>query len=97
MREQNPFIPAMVTDVWAAERDYQSQDGPQALRDFIANRQQLIHALESLTAADWERPARHTIFGPTTLRELMGFIATHDRSHIQQSYLALQGALRQAV
>lgn len=97
IHEQNPFIPGMVTDVWAEERDYQSQDGPQALRDFTASRQQLIHTLERLAPADWDRPARHAIFGPTTLRELMGFIATHDRSHIQQSYLAFQDALRQAV
>jgi FMN phosphatase YigB (HAD superfamily) len=83
--ESNPFLPGMDTDTWAEQRNYQQQDGPAALQEFIEVRTQLIAQLERLDEAEWQRTARHAIFGPTTLLELTGFIATHDRTHIQQS------------
>ncbi len=86
--EDNPFLPGINADVWAGERNYYDQDGPAALQEFIAVRTQLIAKLEQLPEQDWQRPARHAIFGPTSLQELVGFIATHDRSHIQQSLVA---------
>jgi FMN phosphatase YigB (HAD superfamily) len=86
--ETNPFLPGINTDTWAEERNYRDQDGPSALQEFILERTHLTARLEGLSEADWERPARHAIFGPTNLSELVSFIATHDRSHIQQSLAA---------
>lgn len=83
-----PFIAGINTDRWAEERGYASEDGPTALAQFIAARKQLIERLEALSEPDWQREARHAIFGPTHLHELVSFIATHDRSHIQQAYEA---------
>ncbi|MDD5371482.1 MAG: DinB family protein [Anaerolineaceae bacterium] len=91
LNDQNPFIPGIVTDPWAKERDYAHQDGAQALHTFIDNRIRLLDILEHLNSEEWDRPARHAIFGPTRLRELVGFITTHDRAHIQQSYRTFQG------
>ncbi len=84
IQHENPFIPGMDTDQWAAERQYCKQNGSQALHNFIATRLQLLNLLTNLTEQDWQRPARHAIFGPTHLQELTGFIAEHDRLHIQQ-------------
>jgi FMN phosphatase YigB (HAD superfamily) len=81
----NPFLPGIDTDTWAQERDYRQQDGPAALRQFIEVRTRLVARLEALAGRDWQQPARHAIFGPTNLQELVGFVATHDRSHVQQS------------
>jgi len=88
--ETNPFLAGMNTDTWAEERNYQQQDGPTALREFIEARTRLVARLQSLDESDWQRTARHAIFGPTTLQELVGFITTHDRTHIQQTQKAMQ-------
>ncbi|NJN45098.1 MAG: DinB family protein, partial [Anaerolineae bacterium] len=60
------------------------QDGPEALQDFISHRLNTLALLEFLDDAGWQRPARHAIFGPTTLQEVSQFIAEHDRLHIRQ-------------
>ncbi len=87
--EHNPFIPGQDTDPWAAIRRYDLQDGRQALVDFTQARLQVLNLLEELTEEDWDRPARHAIFGPTTIRELVNIIAGHDILHVQQTYKAL--------
>ncbi len=87
--EDNPFIAGLNTDSWAKERDYYHQDGRKALKEFISARDSLIRELETLTGADWERQVRHAIFGPTTLRELVSFTTTHDRTHIQQAHASV--------
>lgn len=83
-KEENPLLVGINTDPWADERDYAQQDGPSAVQEFIASRTRLIHLLEGLRANEWQKQARHTIFGPTHLSELVGFITTHDRNHVQQ-------------
>jgi FMN phosphatase YigB (HAD superfamily) len=84
MNGSNPFIPGAVTDPWVDERNYAQECGPDALTTFTQIRTEILHLLESLGEDEWQNPARHAIFGPTTLHELIHFIATHDRSHIQQ-------------
>ena len=83
---ENPFLPGIVTDVWADERGYINQNGPAALAAFVAVRTELVKLLGNLDAEGWKMPARHAIFGPTQLIELAGFITTHDRTHIHQLY-----------
>ena len=80
----NPFISAINTDAWAEQRNYHQEDRYQSLDQFISVRKKLITLLSGLDASDWFKPARHSIFGPTNLFELMKFIAQHDRAHIQQ-------------
>lgn len=81
---EEPFIPARVTDTWATERDYNKQDIVQAMQDFTSARKQVVDLLHSLTSADWKRKARHAIFGPTDLQELVKFMVEHDKLHIRQ-------------
>ena len=78
-----PFIPARMTAAWAEERDYNSQDFSQALRDFTMARIETTEFLSGLEE-EWGRKARHAIFGPTNLQELVKFITEHDRLHIRQ-------------
>lgn len=87
--EQNPFLAGQETDPWAVARQYQLQDGWQALRDFINTRLEILNLLENLPSEEWDRSARHAIFGPTHLRELVNIIAGHDILHVQQVYKAL--------
>ncbi|MEZ0396922.1 MAG: DinB family protein [Anaerolineales bacterium] len=86
LAEENPFLPAEMTDRWVEERDYARQQGGEALEAFVAARKEILDLLEALEPDAWARPARHAIFGPTHLLELVRFIAEHDRSHIQQVF-----------
>ena len=84
LSEENPFITAGDTDVWAAERCYAQQDGNAVLSDFLAARMETLSVLMTLKGKDWLRSGRHAIFGPITLEEQLGFIAEHDRVHLIQ-------------
>jgi hypothetical protein len=84
-----PFIPARNTDMWALERNYEKQDAAAALVDFTAARIQTVELLRSLTT-EWQRKARHAIFGPTDLMELVKFMAEHDKLHIRQIWLTIK-------
>jgi HAD superfamily hydrolase (TIGR01549 family) len=86
IQEDNPFIPGIETDQWAEQRQYCLQSGQGALATFIQSRISLIDQLAALPPDAWLRQIRHAIFGPTTLLELVGFIAAHDRIHIHQIY-----------
>lgn len=82
--EKNPFIAGQDTDPWAEERHYIEQNGALALNEFVSSRLQVLDLLSNLQNEDWQRPARHAIFGPTTLQELVSIMAGHDRLHVHQ-------------
>ncbi len=84
-----PFLPGINTDSWAEERNYTCENGISALQQFMDARAEILKRLFTLPESSWHLAARHAIFGPTTLKELVGFIATHDRVHISQSWEAL--------
>lgn len=90
LSESNPFIEAVDADRWAEEREYKSEDGPSVLKGFVESRLELLEILSTLENSTWEKEARHTIFGPTTLFELFKIIARHDRLHIQQIHKTLE-------
>ena len=92
-KEQNePFIPRPDTGVWASQRDYFHEDGVSALKEFNDARRKILTLLKEVPAehSAWERKARHAIFGPTNFLEIVGFIAEHDRLHIQQAWSTLK-------
>ncbi len=89
LKNENAFIPGQDTDPWAAERRYLSQDGLQAFLAYASARQELLALFATFTAVDWERKVRHTIFGPTTLRELAGIMNSHNQSHVHQALQTL--------
>ena len=90
LQEDNPFIRGQDTDPWAKERDYIFQDGPLALVDFIQARVEMLDILIRMGPSGWSRTARHAIFGPTNLQELVGIVAGHDRLHVHQAKATLQ-------
>lgn len=84
LQEDNPFIAGVDTDAWVEANQYADQDGPAAFQEFLATRLETLALLDTLTENDWKRPARHAIFGPTSLQEIGQFMAEHDRLHIRQ-------------
>ncbi len=83
LREDNPFLPAVDADSWVEARKYRCENGPDAARRFIEVRMGLLALLDALSPQDFRRPVRHGIFGPTTLGELVIFMAGHDRMHLR--------------
>lgn len=61
-----------------------AHNGPAYLRLFTETRMETIAFLSQINADAWQRPARHSIFGPTTLLEMAHFTAQHDRLHLNQ-------------
>ncbi len=90
LQEENPFISGRDTDPWAEERQYIEQDGRTALADFTRARVEMLDVLTPIGIPGWARPARHAIFGPTDLQELVGIVSTHDRLHARQAFETLQ-------
>jgi FMN phosphatase YigB (HAD superfamily) len=84
LQENNPFISGVDSDIWAEKRVYIEQDGEQALKSFMAARIELLEILDGLADDAWKKPFRHTIFGPTDLREMIRIIAGHDQLHTRQ-------------
>ncbi len=85
LSQNEPFIAGQNPDTWTEERGYNSQHGPDALREFTSARLGTLERLATLSPAQWSRKTRHAIFGPTSLQELVSFNAEHDRLHIQQT------------
>ncbi|MBX3080424.1 MAG: HAD-IA family hydrolase [Anaerolineae bacterium] len=82
--EENPFISPPKTPPAPGESDLSHEEGAQALAQLWEERCQTITYLSELDTAAWARPARHSIFGPTTLLEMAHFTTRHDHLHINQ-------------
>ena len=85
LEEGRPFIPRPNAAVWARQRNYRNEDSSTALLEFTASRIMNLSQLKGLSDQTWSRSARHAIFGPTNFREVIGFMAEHDRMHIHQA------------
>ncbi len=66
------------------------ENGPLAVKEFNDARRETLNLLSQIPAETWERKARHAIFGPTDFLEVIGFMADHDRMHLQQVWNTLK-------
>src|SRR5512143_4138219 len=89
MQERQPFVPRPDAAVWAKQRKYLNEHGPAAVSGLLTARLELLRRIVEVSAETWEKPARHAIFGPTHFGEVIGFMADHDRLHIQQGWQTL--------
>ena len=90
LERTDAFIPRPDTGIWANEREYLNVNGAKALAEFASARVETLNILNGLDDSVWSRRARHAIFGPTHFLEALGFMAEHDRLHIQQAWQTLQ-------
>jgi FMN phosphatase YigB (HAD superfamily) len=84
LKEHEPFLSAQDSDKWADERGYLKESPSQASQDLIQTRQHTLSMLEVQPPVSWERTARHAIFGPTKLLEIVRIFVEHDILHIRQ-------------
>jgi FMN phosphatase YigB (HAD superfamily) len=94
LEREGAFIPRPETGIWANEREYLNVNGHSALSEFAAARIEMLKILKEQSDGMWSRKARHAIFGPTDFQEVVGFVADHDRLHIQQAWKTLQSIYR---
>jgi hypothetical protein len=90
VEKESAFIPRPESGVWANEREYLNVDGKTALTEFAQARIDTLKTLKGLNEKIWSRNARHAIFGPTNFLEVTGFMADHDRLHVQQAWKTLR-------
>lgn len=90
LEREGAFIPRPETGIWANERQYLNVHGPTALAEFATIRLEMLKTLREQPAEIWARKARHAIFGPTNFQEVIGFVADHDRLHVQQAWKILR-------
>jgi FMN phosphatase YigB (HAD superfamily) len=90
MEREGAFLPRPENAIWANEREYLNVHGPSALAEFAEARLAVLGTLKEQNGEIWSRKARHAIFGPTSFLEVVGFIANHDRLHIQQAWKTMQ-------
>ncbi|MBN1121434.1 MAG: HAD-IA family hydrolase [Anaerolineae bacterium] len=83
VEEDDPFLTSNL-DPWANYETYCGVTFSEALNEFAEARRQTIEYLRSLSAEDWQSPARDSVFGPTSLEELVRFMVKHDRIHLCQ-------------
>ena len=81
--EDEPFLVAPPPPL-GSEVEPCAADGWPVAAEFVAARAETLSFLAGLAPEDWQRPARHSIFGPTNLLEMAHFTAQHDRLHINQ-------------
>ncbi len=90
LNETEAFIPRPDAGVWAKQRKYLDEDAPAAVRSFTKARLETLLKLKNLDEKTWMRKARHAIFGPTNFREIVSFMADHDRMHVRQAWNTLR-------
>ena len=82
--EENPFIPGIDSDRWASEREYHKDNLIRSLQIFTETRLRVIDLIKSLSPDSLNNSVNHSIFGPTTILELIRFITQHDQNHLRQ-------------
>lgn len=83
LHESNPFLANPKTPPGPKTAPCDT-DGMRVADRLLEERRTTINFLHTLSEDDWQRPARHSIFGPTTLLEMAHFTAQHDRLHLNQ-------------
>lgn len=82
--EENPFISPPRTPPGPGGIDLADEVGHIAMRQLWEERCTTVTFLDGLHDDAWSRPARHSVFGPTTLLEMAHFTTRHDHLHINQ-------------
>lgn len=82
LAEDNPFLvapPPPGTNLPTC-----AQEGYSVAQEFKEQRAATLRLVDSFHDEQWQRPARHSIFGLTTMLEMAYFTAQHDRLHLNQ-------------
>jgi len=82
--DDDPFLSAIDSDSWTEERGYIDDNPVEVLKSLWEARMDTINLLDRESPEAWNRKARHAIFGPTNLSELVLIFLEHDLLHLRQ-------------
>ena len=82
--EDEPRLPDIDVDAYVLERDYQSADLYEVLREFSLLRRHSTGLLWGLEPADWEREGLHPYRGRLSIMQVARDMNEHDLGHLWQ-------------
>jgi FMN phosphatase YigB (HAD superfamily) len=84
LAEDDPFIVDPGPPLGPRDAVPCDTDGARVAHRFLQTRLKTLELIAGISGDQWNRRARHSIFGPTTLLEMAQFTAQHDRLHLSQ-------------
>ncbi len=90
LQEDTPFLSAEDADQWAEQRAYRQQDGLSVLGQWTEARRETIRMVNPLNAVHWSRKGKHSLLGPTELREMVSVGLQHELLHLEQMRKTIQ-------
>ena len=82
LKEDRPYLPGVDGDRLKIERAYVETYAPDVLKAFRRAREETQELLVTVSQAQWDRPAEFEDYGPTTMRGLVHYLASHDAQHL---------------
>ncbi len=86
-----PLLVAFDERAWQEVADFIRLPVAALAQTFVAQRAELLHALERLPAEAWERTGIHEERGPLSLQAIATGMLAHEREHLDQIESALAG------
>jgi hypothetical protein len=84
LAEENPVMPAVNQDAWAASLDYSKRKISTALETFRRIRTDNYDLLKDLPEEAFARTGNHTKRGTVTLLDMLTIFAAHPEKHVAQ-------------
>lgn len=81
---ERPDLPAYDDALWSIEREYSSRQAERMLAEFATLRGEILDAIDRAEDGCWEREGVHGVYGPVSLRWLLGRLHDHGVEHIRQ-------------
>lgn len=84
-----PFLPPYDEESWVKRFHELEEDAKQSMNRWRALRESNLRLFDSLDAAEWKLSGLHAERGETTVLQIAGVLADHDRDHLSQMRQAL--------
>jgi DinB superfamily len=83
VRDNTPLI-GYEDEKWLEVARYRSVPVTDLLQTMRLKRQELVHALQAVSAEDWDRTGTHEVRGPMSVLDIARQIADHEEDHLSQ-------------
>ncbi len=94
LSEDQPTILGMDQELWVSSQRHNEQEPAALVDSFRSLRRINVLLWKRMTPADLERTGQHSERGPESLGVMLGMVAGHDLSHIDQIKRYLEAAPR---
>lgn len=94
LSEDQPTILGMDQELWVSSQRHNEQEPAALVDSFRSLRRINVPLWKRMTPADLERTGQHSERGPESLGVMLGMVAGHDLSHIDQIKRYLEAAPR---